>query len=227
MTAEVMTQRNDRKFIPVLRNGNWSKSAPSWISGKSYINLTGSPYSERNYEELVRTLLGNREAAPPIGKPMATINTRLPQESESTSDSLNPKFEDIIITRVIQDGITKPRNDGTYRSALYAIPFALSRRPPEEWASLFIQNWNRPPRRTTMHRPGIASIRGATVILDGTTIDEVERYHRDTLKLAIEETNRQYREWLDEQERLHAREEAQRKEHEKHVESVAGRITFD
>lgn len=227
MTAEVMNQRNDRKFIPVLRSGDWNMSAPSWISGKSYIDLTGNRYSDRNYEELVRTLLGNRDSAPPIGKPMATINTRPPQEAEATSGSLNPKFEDIRITGVIQDGITEPRNDGTYRSALYTIPFALSRLPPTEWASLFIENWDHPPRYTTMHRRGIASIRGATVILDGTTIDEVERYHRDTLQLALAESNRQYREWLDKQEQLRAMEEAQRKEHEKHVESVAKRLEFD
>jgi hypothetical protein len=67
MTAEVMMSQKDRKFIPVLRSGTWSEAAPSWLQGKYYINLTGEPYSERNYEELVRTLLGTRETAPPIG----------------------------------------------------------------------------------------------------------------------------------------------------------------
>ena len=82
MTAEVMRSNNHRKFIPVLRKGAWSEAAPSWLRGKYHINLGGDPYSERDYEDLVRTLLGIRETAPPIGKPMATIGTRANEESD-------------------------------------------------------------------------------------------------------------------------------------------------
>ncbi len=82
MTAEVMSSQNHRKFIPVLRSGSWPEAAPSWLLGKYYINLTGSPYLERDYEDLVRTLLGIRETAPPLGKPMATIIPRANQESQ-------------------------------------------------------------------------------------------------------------------------------------------------
>ena len=74
MTAEARTEQNHRKFIPVLRKGTWNEAAPSWLSGKIYIDLSSNPYSEQNYEELVRTLLGSRETAPPIGKPMETIS---------------------------------------------------------------------------------------------------------------------------------------------------------
>ena len=42
---------------------------------------------------------------------------------------------------------------------------------------------------TTMHRPGIARVHGDRIILDGTTMEEVERYHAKTLKLALEKTN--------------------------------------
>ena len=78
-----------------------------------------------------------------------------------------------------------------------------------------------------MHRPGIASVYGATVILDGTTIDEVERYHRDTLQLAIAETNREYREWRRKQEQSRAREDTLREEHRKRIEDASKRIKFD
>jgi hypothetical protein len=175
MTAEVMTSRNNRKFIPVLRRGTWTEAAPSWLLSKYYINLSQDPYSERDYEDLVRTLLGIRETAPPIGKPLATIGTGAPTASRPSPDRAITEFEDIKITRVIVEEITEPRNDGRPGSALYAIPFALSRRPPSEWSQLFIQNWNHPPRFTSMHRPGIAHISGATVTLDGTMIEEVER----------------------------------------------------
>ena len=52
--------------------------------------------------------------------------------------------------------------------------------------------------------PGIARIYGSIVTLSGTTIEEVEQYHRDTLHLAVAETNRQHREWRHNQEQLRA-----------------------
>jgi hypothetical protein len=221
MTAEVMTSQNHRKFIPVLRSGDWSEAAPSWLRGKYYVNLSGDPYSERDYEDLVRTLLGIRETAPPIGRSLATIASKTNGESDSS------RFEDIKITRVIVEEITEPRNDGSDGSALYSIPFALSVSPPSEWIQLFTENWNHPPRYTTMHRPGIASVNGATVILNGTTIEEVERYHRDTLQLAVAETNRQYRESRRDHEQRNIRVNALREEHRKRIEDASKRIKFN
>ena len=75
-----------------------------------------------------------------------------------------------------------------------------------------------------MHRPGIASVYGATVILRGTTIEEVERYHRNTLQLAVAETNRQYREWRLAQEQRQTRETARREEHRRRIEEASKRI---
>lgn len=227
MTAEVMSSQNHRKFIPVLRSGSWPEAAPSWILGKYYINLTGDPYSERDYEDLVRTLLGIRETAPPIGKPMATIAPRANQVAQPLQRGASPEFEDIKITRVIVEDITEPRNDGTLGSALYSIPFALSRTPPTEWMQLFTGNWNHPPGFTQMHRPGIANIYGSTVTLKGTTIEEVERYHRDTLQLAVAVTNKQYRDWRREQEQRRAREQAEQEQHRKRIEDASKRIKFD
>ena len=68
MTAEVFTGKDQqRKFIPVLLAGNWNEAAPSWLLGKVYIDFRGDPYSEASYEDLLRTLHGAREEAPPIG----------------------------------------------------------------------------------------------------------------------------------------------------------------
>jgi hypothetical protein len=227
MTGEMMTSQNNRKFIPVLRHGPWQQAAPSWLLGKYHINLAGNPYSERDYEDLVRTLLGIRETAPPIGKPMSTISPIQGQGSESPAEKAAPEFEDIRITRVIVEDTTVPRNDGTQGSALYSIPFALSSKPPSDWIDLFEENWNHPPRFTTMHRPGIASVYGATAVLSGTTIEEVERYHRDTLQLAIAETNRHYRAKQQELKARQTREEALRAEHRRRIEDASKRIKFD
>jgi hypothetical protein len=80
MTAEVFTGANKRKFIPILRRGEWNEAAPSWLLGKAYIDLRGEPYSEAQYDDLLRTLHGAREAAPPIG---ARPNFGKPGEKEA------------------------------------------------------------------------------------------------------------------------------------------------
>jgi len=90
-----------------------------------------------------------------------------------------------------------------------------------------IASWDHPPRFTTSHRCGIAAIRGSTVYLNGTTIEEVERYHRDTLQLVLEQTNHQYREWKSGQDEQQARERAQSEEHRRRVDEASRRITFD
>ena len=40
MTGQVFAGKNPRKFIPVLRSGNWVDSSPSWISGKYGVGPT-------------------------------------------------------------------------------------------------------------------------------------------------------------------------------------------
>lgn len=98
-------------------------------------------------------------------------------------------YEPIKITGVVAEGIGRPRNDGTRGSALYAVPLRLSRRPSQAWAEIFKQTWDSPPRFTTMHRPGIARVSGDRIILDGTTIDEIESVHAETLRHVIPAVN--------------------------------------
>ena len=68
MTAEILEKNNHRKFIPILREGNRTKSIPNSLQGKRYVDLSGSPYSEQDYRELLDTLKGIREVAPEIGE---------------------------------------------------------------------------------------------------------------------------------------------------------------
>lgn len=229
MTGEVVASRNHRKFIPLLRRGSWAEAAPSWLKGKVYVDLSDGPYSEDHYQDLLATLHNRREGAPPVGSAPAFARPsprsapgRSPSSFErSTSD------EPIRITGIIVDEVGHPRNDGSRGSALYAVPFQLSRRPSPDWATVFVETWNRPPRFTTMHRPGIARVVGAKVILDGTTIEEVEKYHRDTLKAVLERTNQIVAE-AEAQARRQA--EAKRREEAEHDEAVrrrAGQIRFD
>jgi hypothetical protein len=67
MTGEVFTKQNDKKFIPVLAKGSWTESAASWLSGKSYIDLSGDAQYATGYEELRETIFGTRAQPPPLG----------------------------------------------------------------------------------------------------------------------------------------------------------------
>jgi hypothetical protein len=66
MTGEVFAGKDTRKFIPILRSGTWQESSPSWLIGKYGVDLRSDPYTEDQYEDLLRTLLGTREEAPPV-----------------------------------------------------------------------------------------------------------------------------------------------------------------
>lgn len=67
MTAEVYASANHRKFVPLLREGEWRDAAPSWVSGKCWLDFRGDPYPEHSYDRLIGTLHGELDAAPPIG----------------------------------------------------------------------------------------------------------------------------------------------------------------
>ncbi len=231
MTSEVMTERNNRKFIPVWRSGSWMEASPAWLKGKYRLDLTGDPYNEQEYNDLLVTLRRERPEAPPLAS-----STRLSTGAAKNvaagrilpeSSGVFGQFDDIQITRVIVEEVTEPRNDGTRRSALYTVPFQLSANPPFEWAELFVQHWNRPPRFTTMHRPGIARVSGSKILLEGTTIEEVKKYHRETLQLTVCAANQDYRERVADAERRQCALEHAKAQHRRHVDAVASEITFD
>ncbi|MDQ7008519.1 MAG: toll/interleukin-1 receptor domain-containing protein [Acidobacteriota bacterium] len=228
ITGEVLTTGNQRKFIPLLRLGEWGQSAPSWLAGKYHVDLRGHPYGEARYQDLITTLLGTRPQAPPtgpaVGRPTPSAARGGGVAAQSSSEPQT--FEPIRIARVIVDKVGAPRNDGTRGSALYAVPFRFSRRPPSDWAQLFLEAWDRPPRFTSMHRPGIARIYGDKVVLGGTTVDEVERYHRETLILAAEEANKAYVELQTRRRAEEERERARADAHKKSVEGAAKRLKF-
>jgi len=99
MTGEVFTEKNHRKFIPLLREGSWQNASPSWVRGKYYIPLNGNPYSEDAYLDLIKTLHNRRSPAPLIGPPPIFLsekeNTKHLDEVESKSyfDQKSPELQ--------------------------------------------------------------------------------------------------------------------------------------
>jgi predicted RNase H-like HicB family nuclease len=138
----------------------------------------------------------------------------------------NPIDEPIRIQRIITEEVTEPRADGTRGSALYEIPFKLNRMPSDVWTDIFLNEWSHPKRSTQMHRPKIASIVGDRIILDGTTIDEVKKYHKETLELCVEESNKKETDYWREQTMREERKRQQSEEHRKKIEKEAKDIEF-
>ncbi len=134
---------------------------------------------------------------------------------------------EIKLLGIDKEGVTEPRNDGTRGSALYTVPFRLSARPSAVWSKLFIEAWNHPQSFTTMHRPGIASVQGDKVVLNGTTLDEVERYHLPVLKAAVARANEGERAYEEEVAARKAESERETQDFRKHVDEAADRIKFD
>ena len=134
---------------------------------------------------------------------------------------------EIRLLGIDKEGVTQPRNDGTRGSALYVVPFRLSGHPSAVWAKLFIEAWNHPQSFTTMHRPGIARVQGDRIVLNGTTLEEVEKYHLPVLKAAVDRANEGERAYEEEDAARKAQSERETQDFRKHIDEAADRIKFD
>lgn len=140
---------------------------------------------------------------------------------------MSKEQEEIKILRIVTERITSPALDGSPGSSLYSIPFELSASPSFEWSQYFEQTWNRPPEWTSKHRPGIASVTGKEIWLNGTTIEEVESTHKKTLELCVKEANRKYKSLLIEREQKKSIQDKKDEEHRKNVDEKSKGIRFD
>lgn len=215
ISAELLNFSNERKFIPIIRKGTFTNSMPNFLSGKLGIDLSDSTNQyELNYNNLLTTIKGENH------KPRLKIKKN-PVSSENVTSEEAPA--PITILDIITDELTIPKMDGTRGCALYKVPLRLSRRPSDVWIKIFLQTWQYPPKSTTMHRPDIARVEGTKIILDGTTIEEVRDYHRETLKLCVDAANKKEKEFLEEQ---HKKMNLERNRIEEHFSTVA-RIADD
>lgn len=220
ISGELLSQGNERKFIPVIRKGTSKTAIPVCLSGKLGIDLTGVMSFEENvnYKDLITTLYGMK-TKPQLGSKPSFVQSK--KEPSLAYDS-----ETIHIQGIITDEVTIPKMDGTRGSALYKIPFRLTKRPSDLWCKLFVATWNKPPRFTSMHRPGIASVYGDKIILNGTTIEEVRDYHRETLILCVDEANRKEMKIIAQEKLRMQREEDRKSEHYTNINSIVDKIEF-
>ncbi len=233
ISTEIVKGSNKKKFIPILRCDDWEEGMPDFIKGNLGIDLNYGFDDKRfidGYNDLLTTIYGAKrkrviKKEVPINKIAKHLNIK-PEELELNEDDAN-LIKEIKIEGIVTNEVTIPRLDGTRGSALYAIPFRLSDNPDDLWRKLFIKNWNSPPSFTTMHRPGIARIIGDKIILNGTTIEEVQKYHRDTLKLVVRKTNEEYKSIKEREYKIKKIEEEKTNKHYENINDIASKINFD
>ncbi len=74
----------------------------------------------------------------------------------------------------------------------WVVPFLLSPTPDKDWARLFEVSYNR-TRSTTYRR---ASVSGDRIVLQAPA-EEVNQYHLPRIKKAVQETNKDYRAFIE------------------------------
>lgn len=222
ISGELLSPANENKFIPILRSEDFSHIMPIFLSGKLGVRLKDDFSVEDDaFQDLLATLFNVKiKSKPKLGEIPQRFQDRT--SSEDDMDIPNIKIEGIITNEV-----TVPSMDGTAGSALYKIPFRLNRRPSELWSQLFLRAWSSPPEFTTMHRFGIAEVIGDKIILDGTTIEEVQEYHRKTLVLCVDKANSEEREILERNKLIKEREKTRKQEHYEKIRSLSDQIKFD
>lgn len=219
MTAEIYTKNNHRKFIPILARGTWQEAAPSWLKSKNYVDLSSPFKYSENFPILIATLRGERPAAPPVRR----TSQRKPKPQAEESSSNDP----IKIVEIVVDEITEPTLDGTPGSALYTVPFRLNRQPSSLWSEIFARTWDAPPSFSLMHRPGNARVVGSKIVLDGTTIEEVKQYHKETLTLCVGKANEEEARILKRRRQEENRQRQKSENHRANVEGIADEIDFE
>ena len=222
ISGELLSSADEKKFIPILRSDDFFNIMPIFLAGKLGVRLKDDFSVDDNaFQDLLATLFNVKiKSKPKLGEMPERFKGRT-----SSKDGMN--IQDIKIEGIITNEVTVPRMDGTAGSALYKIPFRLNRTPSELWNQLFLRAWASPSECTTMHRPGIAEVIGDKIILDGTTIEEVQDYHRKTLILCVDKANSEEREILERNNLIKEREEARKQEHYDKIRSLSNQIPFD
>ena len=135
---------------------------------------------------------------------------------------MKPDFEEPIrLTGVVVEAMRDP--SGPSLDGPYDIPFRLSRAASPEWEQEFLKAWD---RLSTKGQTVTASLGPDQIILNATTIDDVERLYLGVLKRSVAEANRAT---LEETEKLRRRaelEEQKRQEHRRHILAVVKRLNF-
>ena len=97
ITSELAEHILTNKFVPVLREGDFSTSLPIYLKSRMGVDLRSLPYSEKEYEKLLRVLHGEPIQPPALGqkpdftkKATGTGNVTSRTASENSAPLLSP-----------------------------------------------------------------------------------------------------------------------------------------
>lgn len=221
MFEELFTKENDEKYIPIVREGNPETVLPDFLVGKSAVILKdGDPNYQKSFDMLCELLLNKQKEVQ--HKP---VNNTAKQKTESGTTT-DFEYIDTQIVGVDIEKTTPPRNDGTIGSDLYKVALKLSKAPSFEWKKIFVETWNNPLMFSVMHRPFIASVVGDDIILDGTTIEEISKYHKPTLIKCVKKANETEQQMLLDKTKQEQKEEEAEKSFYDHLQAVASELKF-
>jgi hypothetical protein len=216
--------RDGTKVLPLRVDG---ASMPESLRDVYYLTVSHGTLNEVA-DKIAAAVVAHRKDQDAHAKPPRDVASGGVPTSPTPMSAPSPSQEvPIRITGIVEEGVGQPRNDGTRGSAMYRVPLQLSRRPSPLWSQVFIETWNHPPSYSSMHRPGIASVSGDTIVLDGTTMDELGRYHIETLRGVLAETNQRLADIEAERQVQSERVEDRRREHRQDVRDIASRLKFD
>jgi Effector-associated domain 7/TIR domain len=137
ITGEIYTTGNQRKFIPILREGEWTQAAPSWLLAKYFLDLRGEHYSEANYQQLVETLHHITPEPPPLGTPPVRKKqaTGARPSTTGTSAGAGP-----IIQQAIGSNIAQAAGGGTAKVQVSDVLLQLARKPTADYRAKLREN---------------------------------------------------------------------------------------
>ncbi|WP_243720234.1 SEFIR domain-containing protein [Macrococcoides canis] len=221
MSDEILRNVGKDRFLPILLNEADKDSIPNFLKGRVWTALYHDKESKQfnnEMNDLLATIVGHKKK---VKEKTKSVFDRL-AETKTIIDN----YDEIKILGIKQEEVTVPKMDGTRGSALYSIPFLLNQPPSREWSEIFIYKWNNPKVYTTMHRFGKARVIGDKIILDGTTIEEVKNYHRDTLIMCVEDANKDYKNMIEKKAEQQERERSRINEFEEMLKRNIDDITF-
>ena len=157
---------------------------------------------------------------------------RRPEESEAPEGGLeqaHPEFEPVRLVRVVTNEVGFPGENADGSRGVYTVVFQLSHEPSARWGDYFVHFWDRPQVSYAhgKHRPGMASVVANRLMLEETTIDEVEGFHLPVLKAALRMANDAEARAVVEDHRRAERRRLQEAEHRRHVAEVAKRLPLE
>jgi hypothetical protein len=212
MTGEI-AQRGVQ-VLPLRIDGT---DMPPSLKDKLYLDVSTENVNEA-VEALANSIRGHLQPLRQI--PERRLRSAAAHQTTEQDDA------PIRIVGIDRDNVGAPRGDGTPGSALYLVPLVLSRTPDQLWAAAFTERWNS-AFFSSMHRPGIGSVRGDRIILDGTTVEEVADHHLASVRQTIDYANDVAATQRHRDAQAKQRRETQLEQHASEVDEAIRRMGFD